>query len=222
MIILLVVTLASFHTKAQSMSEFNKNQFKGTWMLQREFQSPWNSIIVPIFMDFDSYSSQVFTCGYDEKEGAVYKYNLIKDSLKIGDYLVFNSVKIYDDQMIVSVDDIKLTYRSLTTEPNDINATSLVKVLANHKWNLGDGNFEFKGNLSPINIPNSFDVIEYKNGKPFFGVYSIIAFKKHLFLLLLIDGNHFETVYRVKTLNTSQIELEDLKKQLNILMIRND
>lgn len=202
------------------VSHNKQNKIKGTWILKRSFQSPCNSIILPIFLDFDRINNHVFTSGYNESEGSANKYDLIEGSLKIGDHLQFNLAKGQEAKLVTEISGLQFVYYSLVDDAELIPAKELINRLVRNKWNLGGEILEFKTDSSAINIPNSFDMIEYRNRKPFFGTYTISSFKNSLFLILVTDGKHFETVYRIKKINPFDIVLESVDKKESILKVK--
>ncbi|WP_342333215.1 hypothetical protein [Pedobacter sp. FW305-3-2-15-E-R2A2] len=196
-----------------------KSKITGAWMLQKEFQSPWKTVIAPLFFDFDKKAENVMIRGYSDKSVSKYSCHFNDVNLKIGNYINFYIIELSNEKLILKISENEYKYYRLKEKSQVLNEKELQKVLVNSKWMMDGNILEFTS--EPVSINNSFKMIEYQDSKKFFGSYSFDMFKNNLFLLLLIDGKPMELVFKIIEEKGSILELQtaegnilDLTKQI--------
>lgn len=187
------------------INEIN-NKIKGSWMLQKEFRSPWKTVIVPLFLNFDD-TNHVVSRGYGDGSVSRLTYSLNDEKLKIGDKINCEIVAITLKKMVLKIDDEEYNYYRLLEESLDPDPKKLKAQLIKSKWLIDDNSYEFT-NDPILNNNNSFEVIKYRDGKTYFGTYFIDTFKNNLLLVMLIDGKPLEKVFKVIEGQNSELKLE--------------
>jgi hypothetical protein len=183
-----------------------KSKLNGDWMLQKQFQSPWRTILVPLFLDFDGKSGNVLTRSYSDTSISKYSYHFEDGLLKIGGKIISEIIELTDKQLILKIGEDEYRYYKLTANPLVLSSIRLRKELVSSKWLMDGSIVEFTNEQIADN--NSFKMIEYRGHNRFFGTYTFDTFKNNLFLILLIDGKPMEMIFKIIGVKDSTLELQ--------------
>lgn len=193
-----------------------KGRIIGAWMLQQEFRSPWKKVIIPLFLSFDD-TNNLVSRGYGDNSVSRLNYSLSDKNLKLGDKINSEIEAITQKKLVLKINYEEYNYYRLFEKPTQPDPNKLRMQLIKNKWSIGDNTYEFT-NDPMLNNNNSFELIECRDGKKYFGSYFIDTFKNNLLLVLLVDGKYMEIVFKVVDNQGSVLKLETASGKISELV----